>query len=56
MKTFHEMIDEVIRKYGFENENTIAFCCACEDAETKNEYQEANTILVYEMFAELMEG
>lgn len=56
MKMFHEMREAVARKYGLENENTIAFYCACEDAETVNDFQEAYITLVYEMYTELMEG
>lgn len=29
--TIEKMIDEVIRKYGFEDEKTITFCYLCDD-------------------------
>ena len=29
--TKQEMMDNVIRKYGFESEEAILFCSACED-------------------------
>ncbi len=32
MRTFQDMQDEIIRLYGFEDENTIDFCKRCESA------------------------
>lgn len=29
--TIERMMDEVIRKYGFEDGRTITFCCLCDD-------------------------
>lgn len=52
MGMFHEIIDAVIRKYGFENEITISFCHLCEGVE--NNIDE-NMLLVYKTFFRLME-
>lgn len=31
----NEMIEKIIRKYGFENKKTINFCIACEKGNTE---------------------
>jgi len=32
IRTFQDMQDEIIKLYGFEDENTIDFCKKCESA------------------------
>ncbi len=34
--TREEMMDEVIKKYGFESEITILFCKACEECNSNS--------------------
>lgn len=50
---FKEVIDAVVRKYGFENEVTIKFCAICEKVE---ESIDENILFVYKVFCMLMEG
>lgn len=41
-----EMMDEVIKKYGFEHELTILFCKACEECESYSKIRWAYIMLM----------
>lgn len=49
---FHEVMDAIIYRYGFENEITISFCQLCEKVEKDID---ENMLLVYKTFCMLME-
>ena len=45
--TREQMMDEIIRQYGFENATTITFCALAEDATVETaELQKAFDVLV----------
>lgn len=46
---FEEMMDEIIRMFGFEDEKTIQFCQYCEQVE-KGEIKNANVYDVAKLF------
>lgn len=44
--TREEMMDNVIKKYGFESEITILFCKACEECDSNSKIRETFRMLM----------